>query len=125
MMTSAEPVMGSLMPHVVQQSVQQIHRQQRAVHKQDPHVDKKLWRASLAFETMFVQQLLSAMHKTVPSSGFIQKGFAEDVQSSMLNQALAKSIGGQGQLGIAKNIYRQVSQATQAPANHTDKMKKE
>lgn len=134
MMNQIEPTAGPLMsrgmsrglnremPQDAQQSQKQ---QQSSLHKQNTQTNNKLWRASLAFETMFVQQLLSAMHKTVPSSGIVKEGFAEDVQSSMLNQALAKSIGGQGQLGIAKSIYKQINQLAQASDNHTDKIKKE
>ncbi len=82
----------------------------------------RLWRVSRVFEAMFVQQLLSVMHKTVPSSGLIDKGFAENVQSSMFNQALAKAVSQRGGLGIARSIYRQFSHAgTQAPTSAADK----
>ncbi len=106
--------------------VHQGQRQHRASGQKDVRgfhpVNTRLWRVSRVFEAMFVQQLLSAMHRTVPSSGLLGKGFAEDVQSSMFNQALAKAVSQQGQLGIARNIYRQFSHAgIQGQANGADK----
>jgi flagellar protein FlgJ len=73
------------------------------------HRDERLWRASRQFEAMMFQQMLSAMRKTIPSSGVIQTGFAEDVQGAMFDQAVAKSASQQGNLGIANSIYRQLS----------------
>ncbi len=118
MMNQSNP----LAAHLTHQFIEQGQKQSSVLQTSDAPRNKKLWRASLAFEAMFVRQLLSSMHKTIPSSGLVNKGFAEDVQSSMFNQALAKSIGGQGKLGIAKNIYRQISHLAQAPVNHTDKI---
>jgi len=82
------------------------------------HRDERLWQASLQFEAMMFQQMLSAMRKTIPSSGVIKTGFAEDVQGSMFDQAVAKSASQQGSLGIANSIYRQLSHP--APAQNSE-----
>ncbi|MDQ6986511.1 MAG: rod-binding protein [Mariprofundaceae bacterium] len=79
-----------------------------------PPANDKLWQASRQFETLFVEQMLTSMRKTVPDSGFIKKGFADDVQTSMLDQAIAEAVGKQGRMGIAQSLYRQLSQHTQA-----------
>jgi len=73
------------------------------------HRDERLWQASRQFEAMMFQQMLSAMRKTIPSSGVIKTGFAEDVQGAMFDQAVAKSASRQGSLGIASSIYQQLS----------------
>jgi len=85
-----------------------------------PPDNDPLWQASRKFETLFIEQMMTSMRKTVPDSGFLKKGFAEDVQSSMLDQAIAEAIGKQGRMGIARSMYRQLSQHTQAVAVHSD-----
>ncbi len=81
----------------------------------DTHRDPKLWRASRAFEALMIQQMLDAMRKTVPHSGLLRSGFAEDVQGSMFDQAVANAVSGEGGLGIAEAIYRQVSRTQGSP----------
>ena len=74
----------------------------------DPPDNDRLWQASRQFEALFVAQLLNGMRKSVPSSGLLGKGFADDVQTSMLDQAIADAVGKQGRLGIARSLYRQL-----------------
>lgn len=76
--------------------------------------DKKLWKTSLQFEAVFMQQMLSSMHKSVPKSGFLPAGFAEDVHNSMMDQAVAKAASHTDSLGLAPSIYRQLQLASQA-----------
>lgn len=85
------------------------------VHGKDP----ALWEVSLKFEAMLMQQMMSAMRKTVPESGALTSGFAGDMYSSMFDQAIADTSSKSGSLGIAENIYRQMSAAghSQAKAN--------
>jgi len=83
------------------------------------HRDERLWQASRQFEAMMFQQMLSAMRKTIPSSGVIQTGFAEDVQGAMFDQAVAKSASQQGSLGIANSIYRQLSHPAAVQRNES------
>jgi len=74
-----------------------------------PKANDPLWQASRQFEALFVEQMLASMRKTIPDSGLLKKGFAEGVQTSMLDQAVADSIGKQGRMGIASSLYRQLS----------------
>jgi len=83
------------------------------------HRDKRLWHASLQFEAMMFQQMMASMRKTIPSSGFVHTGFAEDVQGSMFDQVVAKDAAKQGGLGIANSIYRQLSHADTAQHSGT------
>jgi len=78
-------------------------------HPAQEHRDKHLWKVSRKFEAMMFQQMMSAMRKTIPSSGFIHTGFAEDVHGAMFDQAVAKAVSRQGNFGIANSIYRQLS----------------
>jgi len=76
--------------------------------------NKPLWQASVKFEAMLFQQMMAAMRKTVPKDGLLKHGFAEDVQQSMFDQAIASAAGKQGSLGLAMNIYRQVERVSDA-----------
>jgi len=73
--------------------------------------DPALWEASLKFEAMLMQQMMAAMRKTVPESGLISSGFANDMYNSMFDQAIAETGSTRGSLGIAEGIYRQMSAA--------------
>ncbi len=70
--------------------------------------DKKLWDVCCKFEAIFMQQMMSAMRKSVPESDFLPHGFAEGVHDSMLDQAIADFGSKQGRLGIARQMYRQL-----------------
>ncbi len=91
--------------------------------------DEKLWRASVKFEALFLQQMMESMRKSVPESGFMPHGFAEKSYQSMMDQAIADAGGAQGSLGIAAAIYRQLKQdrggekqAVQAAVSASDKL---
>ncbi len=74
---------------------------------------KKLKKAAQEFESIFSQQLFDAMDKTVDrEDSLMGGGSAEDYWRSMMNEEVSKSMssapGGSG-LGLAENIYRQMS----------------
>jgi len=72
--------------------------------------DPKLWGTCLKFEAILLQQMMSAMRKTVPKSGLLPSGFASDVHNSMFDQILAQAGSQRSSLGIAGSIYRQLDQ---------------
>jgi len=86
--------------------------------------DKKLWEVSLQFEALLLQQMMSAMRKTVPESEVLPTGFASDMYNSMFDQLVAEAGSRRSSLGIAENIYRQLdqSQHTQARSLATDRL---
>jgi len=78
-------------------------------HEGPPGRDARLWKACTQFEAIFLQQMLSEMRKSVPKSGLLPTGFAEDVHAAMFDQAVAEAGARRGMLGIAENLYRQLS----------------
>ncbi|RMH51142.1 MAG: hypothetical protein D6682_05160 [Zetaproteobacteria bacterium] len=72
--------------------------------------DEGLWRVSLQFEALFLQQVMSEMRKSVPQSDVLPHGFAEESYRSMMDQAIAEAGGRRGSLGIAATIYAQLKQ---------------
>ncbi len=75
--------------------------------------DERLWKISLQFEAMLIQQMMSAMRKTVPESELLPSKFANDTYSSLFDQAISDSASKRGSLGIAKSVYRQLSHQAQ------------
>ncbi|MDX8412629.1 MAG: rod-binding protein [Mariprofundales bacterium] len=91
--------------------------------------DEKLWQASLKFESVFMQQMMESMRKSVPESGFMPHGFAEKSYQSMMDQAIADTGSKQGSLGIASSIYHQLKhdnvksgESAQAAISASDKL---
>jgi len=70
--------------------------------------NKELWAASLKFEGLLFKQMMQAMRKTIPEGGLLKHGFAQGVQDSMFDQAVADAASQRGSLGLAMNIYRQM-----------------
>jgi len=104
------------------------HGELRAVGKQTAspvdNRDPELWRASKQFEAIFLQQMMSEMRSTVSKSDFIPHGYAEDVQASMMDAAMAQASINRASMGIANTVYRQLEAGNRAQAipNPTDKL---
>ena len=97
---------GSHMPSYA--ALHSVGTQTPIQHKQR---DEALWKVSLQFESIFVQQMMSEMRKTVAKSDFLPSGFAEDVHASMMDQAIAEASSRHSQFGIAESVYRQLEAA--------------
>ncbi|MFM7389672.1 MAG: rod-binding protein [Vampirovibrionales bacterium] len=96
---------------------------------------KELKHVAQEFEAVFIQQLMTAMDKTVDrEDSLISGGEAEESFRGMLNQEMAKNMAhapGSGRgLGMAESIYKQAvlllspeeltpPPAGQQPSNHT------
>ncbi len=68
--------------------------------------DKKLMEVSKQFEGIFVNQMVSAMRKTVIRQGLVPESHAERVYQSMLDQEHAQKITDTGELGLANLVYQ-------------------
>jgi flagellar protein FlgJ len=78
--------------------------------KQDPY-RKKLFDASVEFESMFVKLMLNQMRKTVEKQNMIHGGYAEDIFEDMLYDEYSKEISKNESLGIAEQIYTTMSKS--------------
>ncbi|MFW5782109.1 MAG: rod-binding protein [Candidatus Muiribacteriaceae bacterium] len=61
------------------------------------------------FESLFVNQLMKEMRKTVDKSGFIDGGHGEEIFQSMLDEEYAKEISKSQTLGLSDMLYSQLS----------------
>ena len=76
----------------------------------DPESTRQALRdASTEFEAIFMNQLVSAMRKTVGESGLIQKSQGERMFEGMLDEEWARGLAGRhGPSGLSEMIYRQL-----------------
>lgn len=57
------------------------------------------------FESVFVNQLMGAMRKTVVRGGLVPESNAERTYQAMLDQEYSQKVSESGQLGIAQMVY--------------------
>jgi flagellar protein FlgJ len=74
----------------------------------DPY-RKKLYNASVEFESMFVKIMLNQMRKSVEKQGMIHGGYAEDIFEDMLYDEYAKEMSKNAAFGLAEQIYQSLS----------------
>lgn len=74
----------------------------------DPTPDQ-LRSACRDFESIFIQQMMQQMRRTVPQDGLFNGGQAEQMYTSMLDGELSKSFAQQRGLGLSDVLYRQLS----------------
>lgn len=74
----------------------------------DPY-RKKLYDASVEFESIFVKMMLKEMKSTVHKSGLIDGGYAEEIFEDMLYDEYSKNLSANSSLGLAEQIYQSLS----------------
>lgn len=80
-----------------------------------PERDAKKWRVAQEFESLFLQQMLGAMRKTIPEGGLTETSHGREIFTEMLDAEMAKSASRQGGVGLADLIYRQLSGEARIP----------
>jgi peptidoglycan hydrolase FlgJ len=86
-------------------------------------IDKeKLKKACTEFESLFINQLLQFMRKTVPSSKPGVLGSGKDVYQSLFDQELSKSMAKRGGLKIGEMVYKQMVRREEKKPPSADKM---
>ena len=64
--------------------------------------------AARTFESLFLNEIMKNMRKTLPEDGLLNQGFANNVFNSMLDQEYSQIASKSGQLGLADVIARQL-----------------
>ena len=70
---------------------------------------QEVHQVAVKFESIFIEELLKIMRKTVPKSGFLNGGWTEEFYWDMLDQELSECMAGAGGIGLAKMVYQQMS----------------
>ena len=77
--------------------------------KTDSQDKEKLKEVCKQFESIFLNYMLKSMRATVPDGGLFKKGVAYDIIVSMHDQALAEELSLKGGIGIAQQLYEELS----------------
>ncbi|MCB1143747.1 MAG: rod-binding protein [Leptospiraceae bacterium] len=78
--------------------------------QKDPY-RKKLFNASVEFESMFVKLMLNEMRKTVEKQSMMHGGYAEEIFEDFLYDEYSKEISKNESLGLAEQIYSSLSKS--------------
>ena len=70
--------------------------------------DARLRDACAQMAGAFTAELLKALRRTVPESGLIEKGQAEEMFTSMMDDAVAQSAAARQERGLGAALYRQL-----------------
>jgi len=84
------------------------------------HSDLK--KACIEFESIFVAYLMKEMRSTIPKSGLISGGKAEEIYTSMLDSELAKEIALNGGIGLSTRLYEQLSEKFEDTKSKAEKV---
>lgn len=79
--------------------------------KQEEHPELK--EVSRQFESVFVNQLVGAMRKTVVKGGLVPESQAERVYQSLLDSEYSQKISESDQIGLSKMVYEHLLRRTQ------------
>lgn len=77
--------------------------QQPETQKEEKHPEVR--KAAKQFEALFVNQMVSAMRKTVVKGGLVPESNAERVYQSMLDNQYSEKMADTEQLGLSQMIY--------------------
>ena len=86
--------------------------EEKSLSARDAHRKKqeaKLWDACVQTESLFVARMLKEMRSTVHKGEILNGGQTEEIFQDMLYDEYALSISKNANLGIAKNMYDQMS----------------
>lgn len=74
--------------------------------------NEKLEGACKDFEAILLNQLLTAMRKTIPEGGLFEKSYGEKIYQSMFDEEMTKQMAHGKGMGFAKLLYQQLSSKT-------------
>jgi flagellar protein FlgJ len=75
----------------------------------DTTKEAELKKACQGFEAIIVQQLLTAMRKSVPKGGLTEDSYSQDMYQSMYDESLANEMAASKGIGLADTLFRQLS----------------
>ena len=75
----------------------------------DKTKEAELKKACQSFEAIILQQMLTAMRKSVPKDGLLASGYSQEMYQSMYDEGLAKEMASGRGIGLADTLYQQLS----------------
>jgi flagellar protein FlgJ len=74
----------------------------------EPRTNPELRDACRQMESLFIHHLFKEMRATIPKSGFISGGRAEEIYTSMLDAEMATKISTRGGIGLSEMLLHQL-----------------
>jgi flagellar protein FlgJ len=100
------------LPEIPWQTVNLNNQIEKIKHSVDPQRlsvaadnDPGLKKACAEFESLFMFYLLKEMRATIPKSGFISGGRAEEIYTSMLDTQLSRELSSNGGIGLSSILF--------------------
>lgn len=78
--------------------------------KREEVSDKKLLNACYDMESLFIGLMLKTMRNSIPENDLFGKSIARDIFTDMLYDEYAQIVAKTDQFGIAKTIYKQLTE---------------
>ena len=75
--------------------------------------DEQLLEACREFETVFIQQMLKEMRKTIPKDGLIPQSHEQSIFTEMFDEEVAKATAQKGGFGLAEMLFQQLGDKTE------------
>lgn len=72
--------------------------------------EKRLYRACVEFEAIFVKQMLDSMRNTVPKGGLFDGGMSREIFEDRLYGSYAEKISEIAGLGLARQMFEQIKE---------------
>lgn len=86
--------------------------------KADTFKEQKLRKACADFEAIILQKMLTLMRESVPKSGLLETGFAQDMFQSLHDQELAQQLTKGKGMGLGDKLYRDLTRNSRPSINH-------
>ena len=98
-------------PHIPnQQSISVENRLQQMSREDIKEEQEALKKATEDFEAIFLSMMFKNMRNTVPEGGLMEKSFGRGIYEEMQDEKMAEEIASSGGVGLAKELYQQLSQ---------------
>jgi flagellar protein FlgJ len=89
------------------QRTQRVQNAKKSGHA-DKGTDAELRNVCRQMESLFIYHLLKEMRATIPKSGFISGGRAEEIYTSMMDAEMADKISTRGGIGLSEMLLHQL-----------------
>jgi flagellar protein FlgJ len=80
------------------------------IQQADKQQKEQLAQACQEFEALFWQQILSQMRRSIPKTGLLSGGAAEDIFQSLRDEEYARTLAKKGPGSLALMLYNQLQQ---------------
>ncbi len=84
---------------------------------------EKLRKACTEFESVFINEILKFMRKTIPATSLGGNGAGKDIYQTLFDQGVSKNLAQRGGLKIGEMVYRQMIRQHEKIRPQTENLK--